>query len=53
MMENQNRAKKMTTAQELAMIIKTRSELDELMAKIYPYLISPTNDIQTSFGFFS
>jgi hypothetical protein len=50
MMENQNRAKKMTTAQELAMIIKTRRELDELMEKIHPYLISPTNDIQTTVG---
>jgi hypothetical protein len=50
MMENQNRAKKMTTAQELAMIIKTRRELDKLMEKIHPYLISPTNDIQTTVG---
>jgi hypothetical protein len=31
MMENHNRATKMTTVQELAMIIKTRRELDELM----------------------
>jgi hypothetical protein len=36
MMENQNRAKKRTMAQELAMIIKTRRELDELMEKIHP-----------------
>jgi hypothetical protein len=50
MMENQNRAKKMTTSQELAMIIKTRRELDELMEKIHPYLISPTNDIQMTVG---
>jgi hypothetical protein len=50
MMENQNRAKKMTTAQELAMIIKTRRELDELMEKMHPYLISPTNNIQTTVG---
>jgi hypothetical protein len=50
MMENQNRAKKMTTAKELAMIIKTRRELYELMEKIHPYLISPTNDIQTTVG---
>jgi hypothetical protein len=50
MMENQNRAKKMTTEQELAMIIKTRRELDELMKKIHPYLISPTKDIQTTVG---
>jgi hypothetical protein len=50
MMENQNRAKKMTTAQELEMIIKTRRELDELMEKIHPYLISPMNDIQTTVG---
>jgi hypothetical protein len=48
MMENQNRANKMTTAQELAMIIKTRRELDELMEKMRPYLISPTNNIQTT-----
>jgi hypothetical protein len=40
----------MTTAQELAMIIKTRRELDELMGKIHPYLISPTNDIQMKVG---
>jgi hypothetical protein len=45
MMENQNRSKKMTTAQELEMIIKTRRELDELMEKMRPYLISPTNTI--------
>jgi hypothetical protein len=50
MMENRNRAKKMTTAQELAMIIKTRRELDELMKKMRPYLISPTNNIQTTVG---
>jgi hypothetical protein len=50
MMENQNRAKKMTTAQELAMIIKTRRQLDELMKKMRPYLISPTNNIQTTVG---
>jgi hypothetical protein len=50
MMENQNRAKKMTKAQELAMIIKTRRELDELMEKIHPYLISPTNDTQMTVG---
>jgi hypothetical protein len=37
MMGNQNRAKKTTTAQELAMIIKTRRELDELMEKMRPY----------------
>jgi hypothetical protein len=49
-MENQNRATKMTTAQELAMIIKTIRELDELMEKIHPYLISPTNNIQTTVG---
>jgi hypothetical protein len=36
MMENQNRGKKMTTAQELVMIIKTRRELDELMEKNPP-----------------
>jgi uncharacterized protein involved in tolerance to divalent cations len=47
---NNSWAKKMTTAQELAMIIKTRRELDELMEKIHPYLISPTNDIQTTVG---
>jgi hypothetical protein len=50
MMENQNRAKKMTTAQDLAMIIKTRREIDELMEKMRPYLISPTNNIQTTVG---
>jgi hypothetical protein len=50
MMENQNRAKKITTTQELAMIIKTRRELDGLMEKIHPYLISPRNDIQTMVG---
>jgi hypothetical protein len=50
MVENQNRAKKITTAQELAMIIKTRRELDELMEKMRPYLISPTNNIQTTVG---
>jgi hypothetical protein len=50
MMENQSRAKKMTTAQELAMIIKTRRELDELMEKMHPYLISPTKNIQTTVG---
>jgi hypothetical protein len=38
MMEDQNRAKKMTSSQELAMIIKMRSELDELMEKIHQYL---------------
>jgi hypothetical protein len=36
MMENHIRANKMTTAQELVMIIKTRRELDELMEKIHP-----------------
>jgi hypothetical protein len=36
MMENQNRANKITTAQDLAMIIKTRRELDELMEKMRP-----------------
>jgi hypothetical protein len=51
MMENQNRAKKMTTAQELVIIIKTRRELDELMEKMHPYLISPTNNIQTTVGY--
>jgi hypothetical protein len=50
MMENQNRAKKITTSQELAMIIKTRRELDELMKKMGPCLISPTNNIQTTVG---
>jgi hypothetical protein len=50
MMENQNREKKMTTAQELAMITKTRREFDELMGKIHPYLISPTNDNHTTVG---
>jgi hypothetical protein len=49
-MENQNRAKKMTTTQELAMIIKTRRELDDLMENIRPYLISPTNNIQRTVG---
>jgi hypothetical protein len=38
MMENQNRANKMTTAQELAMIIKTRREFDDLMENVsIPY----------------
>jgi hypothetical protein len=50
MMENQNREKKITTAQELAMINSTRRELDELMEKMHPYLISPTNNIQTTVG---
>jgi hypothetical protein len=50
MMENQKRAKKTTTAQELAMIIKTRRELDALMKKMRPYLISPTNNIQMTVG---
>jgi 50S ribosomal subunit-associated GTPase HflX len=50
MMENQKRANKMTTAQELAMIIKTRRELDELMEKMRPYLISHTNNIHTTVG---
>jgi hypothetical protein len=50
MMENQNREKKMTTAQELAVIIKTRRELDELMGGNHQYLISSTNDIQTRVG---
>jgi hypothetical protein len=50
MIENQNREKKMTTAQELAMINNTRRELDELMEKMHPYLISPTNNIQTTVG---
>jgi hypothetical protein len=50
MMENQNRANKITTAQELAMIIKTRRELDELMEKMHQYLISPTNNIQMTVG---
>jgi hypothetical protein len=40
----------MTTAQELAMIIKTRRELDELMRKMRPYLISPTKNSQMTVG---
>jgi hypothetical protein len=43
-MENNKTAQIMSRAQELAMIINTRRELDELMQNIVPYLMSSPAD---------
>jgi hypothetical protein len=43
-MENKKKAPIIIRAQELAMIINTRRELDELMKTIVPYLMYPPAD---------